>query len=76
MTLNFRFNFLDMKGPIKNSFSIPIDSSVDNQIHIWDAKMHFTSFTSPDMIPTISLTRKMETKSQDSVIVYMKVDKV
>ena len=69
-------NVADMKGPIKNSFSIPIDSSVDNQIHIWDAKMHFTSFTSPDMIPTIRLTRKMEMESPDSVIVYMKVDKV
>ena len=65
-----------MKGPIKNSFSIPINSSLDNEIYIWDEKMHFTSFTSPDMIPTIRLTRKMEMESPDSVIVYMKVDKV
>ena len=39
-------NGADMKGPIRNSFSIPINSSLDNEIYIWDEKMHFTSFTS------------------------------
>ena len=67
---------VDMKGSVKKSFSIPINNSVDNEVFIWDAKMHLHSFTSPDMIPTIHLHRKMEMESPDSLIVYMKVDKV
>ena len=60
-------------GPRKKR---PLGRLFSSEIYIWDEKMHFTSFTSPDMIPTIRLTRKMEMESPDSVIVYMKVDKV
>ena len=69
-------NGVNMRENFNNAFSIPINSSLDNEIFIWDAKIHLHSFSSPDMIPTIRLTRKMEMESPDSVIVYMKVDKV
>ena len=62
---------VDMKGSVKSSFRIPINSSLDNKIMIWDAKMDLHSFTSPDMIPTISFLR---IRSQKSLIVYMKVN--
>ena len=68
-------NGVNLREHFNNAFSIPINSSLDNEIFIWDAKIHLHSFSSPDMIPTIRLTRKMDMESPDSLIIFMKVAK-
>ena len=67
-------NGVNLREHFNNAFSIPINSSLDNEIFIWDAKIHLHSFISPDMIPTIRLKRKMDMVSPDSLIVFMKVE--
>ena len=53
--------------------AIQLNNSLYNDIIIWDPKMQFMSFSTPDMIPKIHLRRKPMSDSEDSVLVYMKV---